>query len=143
MSIHAEDFGVPAEYGHWEGDRAEDTLGPFFFMMEGVHPRTAFRVASKHCNAHDSLHGGVMMAFADYTLCLGANGGSSESVITVSMNSEFIAPAYEGDLVRGECEVLRQGRSMVFVRCVLRTESAVIMSASAVVKRIAAARTDG
>lgn len=142
MSIRPEDFDVPTTYRHWEGDGAEDHIGPFFFYMEGQHPRTAFRVGKQHCNAHDSLHGGVMMAFADYTLCLGANGGANESVITVSLNCEFIAPAYAGDLVRGECEVLRQGKSMVFVRCTLHTDDATILSASGVVKRIAVNRTD-
>ena len=118
------------------GDRAEDHIGPFFFNMEGEHPRTVFRVQEQHCNAHDSVHGGVLMAFADYTLCLGANGGESESVATVSLNCEFIAPAYKGNLIHGRGEVIRRGGSMVFVRCELLADDNIILASSAVIKRI-------
>ena len=74
------------------------------------------------------------MTLADYTLCLGANEGSQQYVATVSCNNEFIAPAVKGNLILGEVDVLRRGRSLVFVRCVLRVEEKVILSASAVVK---------
>lgn len=136
MTIKAEDYGIPAHFRHWVGDKAEDYIGPFFFVMEGKNPQTAFRVEEHHCNAHDSVHGGVLMAFADYTLCLGANGGESESVATVSCNSEFVAPAYKGALIQGRGEVIRRGGSMVFVRCELVVEDSVILMSSAVIKRI-------
>ena len=130
------DYNVPVEYRHWVGDKAEDFIGPFFFYMDGDNPRTAFRVREQNCNAHDSVHGGVLMAFADYTLCLGANGGESESVATVSQNNEFIAPAYLGDLVLGRGEVIRRSRSIVFVRCELFVADRTVLTASAVIKRI-------
>ena len=76
------------------------------------------------------------MAFADYTLCLGANMGESESVATVSCSNEFVAPAYEGDLVEGECKIIRRGKSMVFSRCELSVEGRPILNSSAVIKRI-------
>lgn len=136
MAFKAEDYDIPSHYRHWTGDKAEDHIGPFFFTMEGQNPRTAFRVEEHHCNAHDSVHGGVLMAFADYTLCLGANGGESESVATVSCNSEFIAPAYKGVLIQGRGEVTRRGGSMVFVRCELLAENTIVLTSSAVIKRI-------
>jgi uncharacterized protein (TIGR00369 family) len=104
--------------------------------MDGDNPRTAFRVQAHNCNAHNTVHGGVLMAFADYTLCLGANGGESESVATVTCNNEFVAPANEGDLILGEAETIRRGRSIVFMRCTLRTGEQVILTSSAVIKRI-------
>ncbi|PCJ26248.1 MAG: thioesterase [SAR86 cluster bacterium] len=136
MAFKAEDYGIPSLYQHWVGDKAEDYIGPFFFTMEQGNPRTAFRVEEHHCNAHESVHGGVLMAFADYTLCLGANGGESESVATVSCNCEFIAPALKGALIYGKGEVIRRGGSMVFVRCELLEEETVVLIASAVIKRI-------
>lgn len=134
MTINPADFDVPANYRHWPGDKAEDHIGPFFFYMDGEHPRTAFRARDQHCNAHDSVHGGILMAFADYTLCLGANGGEQEFVATISCNNEFIAPAGNGDLILGQAEVLRRGRSIVFVRCDLQVEDRIILSSSAVIK---------
>ncbi|MFT4887319.1 MAG: hypothetical protein ACJAS2_002534 [Pseudohongiellaceae bacterium] len=134
MTINPEEFNVPSQYRHWLGDKAEDHIGPFFFYMDEDQPRTAFRVREQNCNSHHSVHGGVLMAFADYTLCMGANGGEDESVITVSMNSEFTAPGQNGDLILGHCEVIRRGRSMVFVRCQLTANDQTVLMASAVVK---------
>ena len=136
MSLNPGDYDIPAHYKHWEGDKAEDYIGPFFFYMDEQHPRTAFRVQAHNCNAHNSIHGGVLMAFADYTLCLGASGGTSESVATVTCNNEFVAPAYEGELIVGEAETVRRGKSMVFVRCTLRVEDRIVLTSSAVIKRI-------
>ena len=134
MTINPEEFNVPPQYRHWLGDKAEDHIGPFFFYMDEDQPRTAFRVREQNCNSHNSVHGGVLMAFADYTLCMGANGGEDESVITVSMNSEFTAPGKNEDLILGHCEVIRRGRSMVFVRCQLTANDQTVLMASAVVK---------
>ena len=102
MKLRPDDYDIPADYQHWHGDRAEDFLGPFFFRVEADSIDTAFRVEARHCNAHASLHGGVMMAFADYTLCLAANGGTQQSVATVTCNNEFVAPAHEGDLAAAQ-----------------------------------------
>ena len=136
MTIKAEDYEIPAHYKHWVGDKAEDYIGPFFFYMDDNTPRTAFRVQDHNCNAHDSVHGGVLMAFADYTLCIGANMGESESVVTVSCSNEFVAPAYLGDLIEGGCHIIRRGKSMVFTRCELRVDEKPILNSSGVIKRI-------
>ena len=135
-SFKTEDFDVPSNYRHWVGDKAENYLGPFFFYMDGIHPRTALRVVNHHCNAHDSVHGGILMALADYTLCLGANGGESESVVTVSCSNEFTAPAFLGDLIEGRAQVIKRGGSMVFVRCELLVDETVVLMSSAVIKRL-------
>jgi len=134
MVFDPQDYDIPANFRHWQGDKAEDAIGPFFFTNEGGRILTALRAQEQHCNAHDSVHGGVLMTFADYTLCLGANGGTQQFVATVSCNNEFLAPAHKDDLLSGEAEVLKRGRSLVFVRCVLRVDQTVILSASAVIK---------
>ena len=136
MSIKPEDYQIASNYRHWKGDTAEDYIGPFFFYIDGETPRTAFRIQEHHCNAHKSIHGGVLMAFADYTLCIGANMGESESVATVSCNNEFVAPAYQGDLLEAECVVVRRGKSLVFTRCEVRVGAKPILNSSGVIKRI-------
>jgi uncharacterized protein (TIGR00369 family) len=136
MELKPEDYGISSNFRHWVGDKAEDYLGPFFFYMDGEHSRTACRVEDRHCNAYDSLHGGIMMALADYTLCLCANGGEYESVVTVSCNNEFIAPAYKGDVVQGRGELIHRAGSMVFARCELHVDDSIILTSSAVIKRI-------
>lgn len=134
--FNPEDYDVPAEYRHWPGDTAEDNIGPFFFYMEGPHPRTAFRPREEHSNTHRTIHGGILMTFADYTACLGASGGEQESSATISLNTEFVAPAHVGDLLLGEGEVLRRGHSLVFVRVKVYSKHRVVLAASAVIKRL-------
>ncbi len=131
-----EDYGIPAHFQHWDGDQAEDSIGPFFFALQDGEIHTAFRVKPENCNAHRTLHGGISMMFADYTLCLAAIGGTHEGVVTVSCNSEFVGPAHEGDLVLGRGEVIRKGRSLVFARAVLEVEGEPILTASGVLKLV-------
>lgn len=134
MRLDPEDYKIPTEYRHWRGDEAEDFLGPFFFKAVDNVFHTAFRVEQRHCNSRNTLHGGITMAFSDYTLCLSAKGNPDQRVATVSCNNEFIAPAYKGDLVLGRSELIKRSRSLVFVRAELRVEEKIIMISSAVVK---------
>lgn len=136
-----ENFGIPAHFQHWEGDDAEDHNGPFFFAVDTgpdgvVSVQTAFRVRPQNCNAHKTLHGGILMMFADYTLCIAAIGGSHEAVVTVTCNNEFVGPAFDGDLVIGRGEVTRKGGSLIFVRAVIEVNGTTILTSSGVVKRV-------
>ena len=131
-----EDYDIPAHFRHWDGDNAEDHNGPFFFALVDGAIETAFRVQSRNCNAHKTLHGGISMMFADYTLCLAAIGGTHDGVLTVSCTSEFIGPAFDGDLVIGRGEVTRKGGSLVFARAVLEANGKTILTSSAVLKLV-------
>jgi uncharacterized protein (TIGR00369 family) len=127
---------LPTGYEHWHGDRAEDHNGPFYFKLDGDDIVTAFRVPSENCNAHNTLHGGILMMFADYTLCLAAIGGTHEGVVTVTCNNEFVGPAFEGNLVTGRGEVTRKGGSLIFARAVIEANGKPILTSSAVLKRV-------
>ena len=127
---------LPAGYRHWHGDRAEDHNGPFFFRLDGDDIVTAFRVRPENCNAHNTLHGGILMMFADYTLCLAAIGGTHEGVVTVTCNNEFVGPAFDGDLVTGRGEVTRKGGSLIFARAVIEVNGKTILTSSGVLKRV-------
>ncbi len=131
-----EDYGLPDTYNHWQGDSAEDYTGPFFFRMDNELAHTRFRIQPHNCNAHGIVHGGVLMMFADYTLCIAALGGTQESVVTVTCNNEFIGPAASGDVVEGLGEVTRRGGSLIFTRATLRANGRIILTASAVIKRL-------
>jgi acyl-coenzyme A thioesterase PaaI-like protein len=84
------------------------------------------------------VHGGVLMAFIDYTLCVVAMGeGLDEGVVTVSCNNEFVDGATAGTLLHGHGEVIRRTGSLVFTRGMITAEDGrVLLNASAIVKRI-------
>jgi uncharacterized protein (TIGR00369 family) len=136
-----ENYGIPTHFRHWHGDDAEDHNGPFFFAVENegsdsASVQTAFRVKPENCNAHKTLHGGILMMFADYTLCIAAIGGTHEAVVTVTCNNEFVGPAFEGDLVIGRGEVTRKGGSLIFVRAIIEVNGNTVLTSSGVVKRV-------
>lgn len=135
------DYDVPSEFKHWSGDAAEDRVGPFFFYIDEGIVHSAFRLRQEHCNSHQSAHGGILMMFADYSLCIAANAGTEESVATVSCNNEFVGPAVVGDLICGRAEVTRRGGSLVFARVQLSVGQTTILNGSGVIKRLRPKRT--
>jgi uncharacterized protein (TIGR00369 family) len=139
----------PVSEGEWAGwqswrgtDAYEDLTGPFFFREEAEGAvRCAFRVEKKHLNGGQALHGGAMMTFADFCLFAISHPvrrakGDVDHHVTVSLNGEFVGPAYEGDLVEATGEVVRAGGSLSFIRGLMETGGKAMMSFSGVVKRV-------
>lgn len=118
-------------------DPAEDYIGPFYWRQEAVGFECAFMPESKNCNLHGQVHGGVLMTFADFALCIAATDHyGSESCVTVSFHADFTAAAGEGELVTCLPEVTRKTGSMVFVSGKLISDGQVVMTFSSVVKRL-------
>jgi uncharacterized protein (TIGR00369 family) len=123
-------------------DPFEIFVGPLL-IQEGAaataQPRFAFVADERHGNNSGIVHGGMLMTFADFAMCLAAHWDRPEErVVTVSLDCHFVAACEVGDLVEGECEITRQTGSMVFVRCRIRTGDRTLMTASAVIKRLRA-----
>ena len=134
--MQALDLDIPAGFRQGQGDPAEDHIGPFFFRLTDNGVETVFRLQPHNCNSHGSAHGGVLMTFIDYTLCVAAVGNTGESVVTVSCNSEFVDGAAAGSLLFGRGEVVRRTGSLVFTRGTIEADGRPVLTASAVVKRI-------
>lgn len=118
-------------------DLAEDHIGPFYYRVVEGAMDCAFEAAEKHCNANGTVHGGVLMTFADYALCMAAtNGYQDESCVTVSFSSEFIAAAELGKVVSCIPKVTRKTGSLVFLTGEVISAGEVCLTFSAVVKRI-------
>ena len=116
-------------------DPAEDYIGPFYYRRLGDEWHFAFLAEHKHCNAFDTIHGGVLMTFADFSLCLEAtNHYDGLSCATVSFNSEFVAAGKLGDLVQAKAETVRKTNSLAFVRGDVFTKNNILIAYSAVVK---------
>jgi uncharacterized protein (TIGR00369 family) len=135
--------GEWAGWRSWQGmDAFEDHAGPFYFREEddgGV--RCAFRAHRHHMNGGGAMHGGAMLTFADFCLFALSHPvrrarGDIEHHVTVSLNGEFIGPAYAGDLVEGTGEVVRAGGSLTFMRGLIETGGKPMMTFSGVVKRV-------
>lgn len=118
-------------------DAYEDYVGPFYFRLIEGEMDCAFVIEEKHCNANGTAHGGSLMTFADYALCMAATGGyDGESCVTVSFNSEFVAAAELGSIVSCKPRVTRKTGSLVFVTGDVNAGDETCLTFSAVVKRI-------
>lgn len=131
--------GEFAGWQAWNGfDPFEDLTGQFVFRVEDDgRVRCAFRAAAKHMNGGGAMHGGCMLTFADFSLfCIGREALKDSNSVTVSLNGEFIGPAFEGDLIEAEGEVIKAGKSLVFIRGLVSTGGKPMLSYSGVVKKI-------
>ncbi len=132
------------EWAGWSsypgGDPFEDLAGPFYCRVDDLGRRIcAFRAEKKHMNGGMFLHGGCAMTFADFSLFWIARdaieGGSS---VTATFNAEFVGSCAIGDLVECAGEVVKAGKSMVFVRGIISNASKggePMLSFSAVLKK--------
>lgn len=126
------------KYGYH--DPFEDLVGPLGWKVEDDAIHFVFRVQPHHCNTQSTLHGGMLMTFADYALCLTAIWDQAgEKCVTVSLNCEFVAAGRLGDLVESTAEVVRRTGSLVFVRGQVVAGDRVLVNYSGIVKRLHAA----
>jgi acyl-coenzyme A thioesterase PaaI-like protein len=119
------------------GDPFEDHAGPFYWKTgPDGRPVCAFRAEKKHMNGGGFMHGGCIMTFADYCLFVIAREALIGShCVTATFNGEFVGAVPLGSLVECAGEVVKAGRSMVFVRGLITTGDEPVMSFSAVVKK--------
>lgn len=91
-------------------------IGPFWRRAAGSALEYGFRVEERHLNPHGIMHGGMMLTFADQVL--GAtvwHAIGEKPCATITLNSNFLAPAKLGDWLEAKAEISRRGRSVVFV----------------------------
>lgn len=134
--MNPEAYDIPARFKRLNDDAAEDHIGPFFYCPTESGAEAAFRPGAHNVNGLGTVHGGVLMTFIDYTLCVAAVCRTGLPCVTVSLNSEFVGPGAEGALLLGLGEVTRMTRSLVFTRGEIRSGGDVLLTASAVVKLI-------
>lgn len=118
------------------GDPFEDLAGTFYFKIDDDGPVCAFRAERKHLNGGGFLHGGCVMTFADFSLFVIARDViDGSSTVTATFNCELVGTAFEGDLVECRGEVVKAGRSMVFVRGMITSKGEPLASFSSVLKK--------
>jgi len=137
------------EWAGWRcypgGDPFEDLAGPFYFKDDEYgRPVCAFRAERKHMNGGGFMHGGCVMTFADFCLFVIAREAiDSSRTVTATFNCELVGTAREGQLVECTGEVVKAGRSMVFVRGLITCGDEPVASFSSVLKKTTPRTTTG
>lgn len=138
MGINKVTEGEFAGWEYWDNDSFENRVGPFFFRRDGEKGFVgAFRAEERHMNGNGSMHGGCMMSFADFGLFIIPHDEmKDDNGVTVTMNSEFISGAAIGELMEVRGDVIRAGRSLIFIRGMITANGRVCLNFSGTIKRI-------
>lgn len=130
---------LPPGYKPYEyDDPFEDLVGPLGYQVSGERISLVFEAQKHHCNTQETVHGGMLMTFADYALCLTAIWDQpGEKCVTVTFNCEFVAAGRRGDVVESRAEVIRRTGSFAFVRGQIFVGDRTLLNYSGLVKRLA------
>ena len=113
------------------------TVGPFFYRKEGDDYVSAFRCEEKHMNGAGVMHGGCLMTFADFSLFTIAHDYMQDSYgLTVAFSSEFLDGAKIGEYIEAKGDVLRAGRSIIFVRGIVTADGRACLNFSGTIKKV-------
>ena len=136
-TIHADaipDGFVPAHHG---GPYARE-LGPFWSRPEDSHVSLGLRLQHRHCNSAGAAHGGFIATLADLGLIHAVavmrerQGLPRHALTTVSLTTDYLAPAPEGCWLEVRAEVSRLGRNLCFTEGVMLADGKRVARVSAV-----------
>ncbi|MCG8491544.1 MAG: PaaI family thioesterase [Sneathiellales bacterium] len=116
------EFSLPEGFSEVTGFAAFATRnGPYFEkVVDESKVIRAFRSDRRHLNGVQYVHGGMLMSFMDSALARTVQHNTGKRCVTIKMNSEFLAPVREGDWIEAHCELVRDTRSIAFVRGILK-----------------------
>jgi len=122
-----------------------DHAGPFRIRKKGDRHESGLLVEPVHCNNHmGTIHGGVVMTFADIALGVGVGevvGGPN--MVTIQLQLHFVSTARVGDFLTCLPEVVRQTRQLVFVRGLIYLGDKTVAGADGIWKVIDPAKIEG
>lgn len=110
--------------------------GPFYFREKGPTPGVGFFAEPHHANLGGIVHGGALMTLADMSLwdiCRRVEGDFR--AVTVTLNSEFLAPGPIGAFIEASGEMTKASRSFLFARGLVTADGKSLLSFSGTLKR--------
>jgi len=129
------DGGIPEGFvARHAGGPFLEPIGPIFRRPEEAGARFGIRIERRHCNSHDVAHGGMLATIADIVLGIGGaeQAGTPGHFITISLVTDFLAPAPRGAWLECHPALLRRTSRMMFVEGRFLADGAVVLRASGV-----------
>ncbi len=122
---------------YWPEEPFEyESAGPFYLREDEKGMVAAFRAERKHMNAGGVVHGGCLMTFADFALFAIAHTGEDDGYgVTVAFTSEFLSGALEGEYIEARGEVIGGGKSITFVRGLIKADGRPVLNFSGTIKK--------
>ena len=119
---------------HFRRSPVTDPWEPLWVKRDDDGLRLGIRIAAAHCNSRGNLHGGVIATLADNAMglaCAAAAGGSIR-MVTVSLTTDFLGGAKQGQWLEVSATPSRIGRTLCFASAIVSADGAVIARASGV-----------
>jgi len=110
-------------------------LGPLYYRKdEQGRPIIAMRMEEKHLNTRGIAHGGMLVTLADSALgiALSMSRTPPQPMVTVSLTTDFVEAAKQGDWMEAHVDVQRVGKRLAFANCYLVVGDRRILRASGV-----------
>jgi uncharacterized protein (TIGR00369 family) len=118
-------------------DPYETAIGPFCFKEKDGRALSAFQPRREHLNGGGKIHGGALMSFADFSLfSIAHNALKGVHAVTLTCNCEFLSAGDLSAVIEAEGEVLRNTRSLIFVRGVITQSARPLLAFSGTLKKI-------
>jgi uncharacterized protein (TIGR00369 family) len=112
-----------------------DDPGPFLAHIGPVLADgdvLALRIAAHHLNRSGVAQGGLLATLVDFALGRAIRASAESRAVTVSLTTDFLGAAREGDMVEARTEVERLGGTLAFADCSLTVDGSEIVRGRAV-----------
>lgn len=110
-------------------------VGPLWQRQVGDAYEYAIVGQAKHRNRRGVVQGGVVMTLADRTCGMTARYVSgAESLATVQLDTHFVDAARIGDIMISRPHVVRQTKSLIFMRTEITVDDRCVTTGSGVFK---------
>jgi acyl-coenzyme A thioesterase 13 len=106
-----------------------ETVGPVLAHADG---RLGLRAERRHLNWAGTVHGGLLATLADTALGRAIREDAEDHAVTVSLTTDYLGPAKEGDWIELRAEVERVGGRLAFGDCAVTVDGKEVVRARAV-----------
>lgn len=112
-------------------------VGPIWERTGDGELMLAFQAQDKHRNKRGVVQGGMLMTIADRLLGAYARSlNDSRPQATIQLDVQFLAAVRVGDVVTGRAMMVRDTRSLMFLRGELSVDDSVAVTANGVWKKL-------
>jgi uncharacterized protein (TIGR00369 family) len=113
--------------------RFHELVGPIYQKRTATGFAVGLRVAAKHLNRGDIVHGGMIAMLADTAITWAGKYSQDPpiSALTTQLSISMMGKARAGDWIEAQVEVLRSGRRVVFSNCFIWANGQRIAQATA------------
>ena len=116
-------------------DPFEQIAGPFFWKkLDDGTDHLVERTEKRHGNRQGVVHGGFLLTMMDLTFAVAAKEYPDQRLVTISLSSEFVAGGQVGSLVEASAEIVRNTRSLCFLRGQVWADGETLLNSSCIYK---------